>query len=181
MENMNILYFVLIVVAIIALFMYFNQPSFYKNEGELTMNQDAGGDVEHAETEAGVENYKDRLSTRAYADAYLPNSSPEMTGQPTGVDSTCYPKDQLNPQELLPKDFSSTWAQCNPSGVGSLEGKNFLDAGHHIGINSVGQVLRNANRQIRSEPPNPQVVVSPFLQSTIQPDTNRRYFEIGNC
>jgi hypothetical protein len=52
---------------------------------------------------------------------------------------------------------------------------------HHIGVNTVGQTLRNANRQLRSEPPNPQVKVSPFLQTTIGPDTNRKPLEIGGC
>ena len=52
--------------------------------------------------------------------------------------------------------------------------------GHHIGINTVGQSLRNANRQLRSEPPNPQVKVSPWNQTTIEADTNRRPMEIGS-
>ena len=42
-----------------------------------------------------------------------------------------------------------------------------------------GQSLRNANRQLRSEPANPQVKVSPWLQSTIEPDTDRKPLEIG--
>ena len=95
--------------------------------------------------------------------------------------SPCQPKDTLSPEELLPQDYSSTWAKCNPTGAGNLDGKNFLDSGHHIGINTVGQTLRNANLQLRSEPPNPQVQVSPFLNTSIEPDTNRRYFEVGNC
>lgn len=72
----------------------------------------------------------------------------------------CSPKRQLSPQELLPKDYASTWAQCNPSGAGSLDGKNFLQAGHHIGINTIGQSLKNPNLQLRSEPPNPQVNIT---------------------
>ena len=52
---------------------------------------------------------------------------------------------------------------------------------HVVGINTVGQSLRNANRQLRSEPPNPQVKVSPWLQSTIEPDSNRKPLEIGGC
>ena len=94
---------------------------------------------------------------------------------------SCFPKDQLNPEELLPKDSSdsSTWAKVNPNGIGSLKNRNFLQAGHHIGINTVGQTLRNANLQIRSEPANPQVNVSPWLQTTISPDVNRKPLEIG--
>lgn len=89
--------------------------------------------------------------------------------------------DQLSAQDLLPQDKSSTWASVNPEGQGTLDGKNFLQAGYHIGINTVGQTLRNANLQLRSEPPNPQVQVSPWLQTTIEPDVSRRPMEIGGC
>jgi hypothetical protein len=91
----------------------------------------------------------------------------------------CYPKDVLTPQDLLPQDANSTWAQTVPSGQGSLGDQNFLNAGFHVGINTVGQSLRNANLQLRSEPANPQLKVSPWLQTTIDPDMNRKAFEIG--
>jgi hypothetical protein len=91
----------------------------------------------------------------------------------------CYPRDQLTPGELLPKDTNSVWSQQNPMGTGSLKGKNFLSAGALVGINTVGQSMRNANYQLRSEPPNPQVAVSVFNQSTIEPDANRRSLEIA--
>jgi hypothetical protein len=107
----------------------------------------------------------------------------DVTG-PAAFDSAqgpagCYPRDQLTPSELLPKDPNSVWAQQNPMGTGSLKGKNFLSAGALIGVNTVGQSLRNANYQLRSEPPNPQVPVSVFYNSTIEPDTNRRDLEIN--
>jgi hypothetical protein len=92
-----------------------------------------------------------------------------------------YPKQQLSAQELLPQDNSSQWAQVYPTGEGSLKDRNFLQAGYHIGINTVGQTLRNANLQLRSEPPCPQVKVSPWIQSTIEPDLGRKPFEIGGC
>jgi hypothetical protein len=95
--------------------------------------------------------------------------------QPAG----CYPRDQLTPSELLPKDTGSVWAEQNPMGSGSLKGKNFLSAGALIGVNTVGQSMRNANLQVRSEPPNPQVAVSIFNQSTISPDISHRPLEIG--
>ena len=91
----------------------------------------------------------------------------------------CYPRDQLTPSELLPKDSNSVWAQQNPMGTGSLKGKNFLSAGALIGVNTVGQSLRNANYQLRSEPPNPQVPVTVFNVPTIEPDVNRRALEIA--
>jgi hypothetical protein len=89
----------------------------------------------------------------------------------------CYPRQQLNPVELLPHDGSSAWAAANPVGAGDLQGKNFLSAGAMIGINTVGQSLRNANRQLRAEPPNPQQCPGPWNCSTIEPDLQRRPIE----
>jgi hypothetical protein len=106
------------------------------------------------------------------------SSGPAQFGSAQGP-AGCYPRDQLTPSELLPKDQNSVWAQQNPMGNGSLKGKNFLSAGALIGINTVGQTLRNANYQLRSEPPNPQVPVSVFNNSTIEPDSNRRDFEVN--
>lgn len=96
--------------------------------------------------------------------------------------ASCFPKNQLTPAELLPTDNESAgWAALYPEGQGTLQNRNFLQAGFNTGIDTVGQTLRNANLQLRSEPPNPQVAVSPWLQSTIEPDVNRKPFEIGGC
>jgi len=108
-------------------------------------------------------------------ESQVPPNMQEMNSLPQ------FPKDQLTADELLPKDNSSLWAQVNPSGEGSLKDRNFLQSGYHIGINTVGQTLRNANLQLRSEPPCPQVRVSPWIQSTIEPDLGRKPFEIGGC
>jgi hypothetical protein len=93
----------------------------------------------------------------------------------------CYPKDTLRAAELLPSDANSKWAKVNPSGQGELGDQNFLEAGFHIGTNTIGQTLRNPNLQLRSEPANPQLKVSPWMQTTIEPDSNRRGLEIGGC
>jgi hypothetical protein len=94
----------------------------------------------------------------------------------------CYPKDRLTTDDLLPKDAANTkWAQSNPAGQGDVKDQNFLTAGYLIGVNTVGQSLRNANMQLRSEPPNPQYKVSPWMQTTIEPDLNRRPLEVDGC
>ena len=105
--------------------------------------------------------------------------SPSNASSNTNAPAECYPKDVLSSQDLLPADANSKWAQANPNGQGSLQDKNFLNAGYHVGVNTVGQSLRNANRQLRSDPPNPQVKVSPWMQTTIEPDINRKPMEIG--
>ena len=96
-----------------------------------------------------------------------------------GAPSTCNTANIQNPSELLPKDKNSQWAQLNPSGKGELANGILLRAGYHIGIDTIGQSLRNANLQIRSEPPNPQLYVGPWNQTTIEPDFMRPPLEIG--
>lgn len=96
-----------------------------------------------------------------------------------GLPSTCSQTNIQNPAELLPKDTNSQWGQLNPSGKGELANVNLLKAGYHIGIDTIGQTLRNANLQIRSEPPNPQLYVGPWNQSTITPDFLRPPLELG--
>jgi hypothetical protein len=97
-----------------------------------------------------------------------------------GLPSSCSSNSIQNPAELLPKDSNSQWAQLNPSGKGELANVNLLKAGYHIGIDTIGQTLRNANLQIRSEPPNPQLSVGPWNLSTIEPDFMRPPLELGN-
>jgi hypothetical protein len=128
-------------------------------------SKDKAGFKNHEKKEEGFANLEDITGPAEFG------STPNANG--------CYPRDQLTPGELLPKDGNSTWAQQNPMGTGSLKGKNFLSAGALVGVNTVGQSLRNANQQLRSEPPNPQVPVSVFFNSTIEPDTNRRDMEIN--
>jgi hypothetical protein len=100
----------------------------------------------------------------------------QASGQ--GLPSSCN-KAKQNPSDLLPKDTNSQWAQLNPSGKGDLANINLLKAGYHIGIDTIGQTLRNANLQIRSEPPNPQISVGPWNLSTIEPDFMRPPLELG--
>jgi hypothetical protein len=102
------------------------------------------------------------------------------TRHPTGQQT--YSQTVLSPEELLPQGgLGASWAATNPVGMGDLKGQNFLSPSYHYGINTVGQSLRNANLDVRSDPPNPRAAVSPFLNSTIEPDLFRRELEIGEA
>jgi hypothetical protein len=106
-----------------------------------------------------------------------------VSGIPTpnaGIPTSCSKPNIQNPADLLPKDNNSQWAQLNPAGKGELANINLLKAGYHIGIDTIGQTLRNANLQIRSEPPNPQLYVGPWNLSTIESDFLRPPLEIGS-
>ncbi len=87
-------------------------------------------------------------------------------------------KPAANPADLLPADSNSAWASMNP--VGDLQNINLLNPQQVVGINTQGSSLRNANLQIRSEPPNPRTNTnSPWNISTIDDDKFRKPLEIG--
>jgi len=107
------------------------------------------------------------------------NTAPLATG---ANGAGCGGRDTLTSAELMPReDGHNTWQVVNPQAQGHLTDQNFLESGHHFGINTVGQSLKNPNLQIRSDPVIPKRDIGPFLQSSFEPDTNRRFFEIGQC
>ena len=107
-----------------------------------------------------------------------PGSADGMRTVTSGVQSSCL-NQQSNPADLLPNDPNSSFAAAQPQGQGELANINLLKAGSLSGIDTVGGTLRNANLQLRSEPPNPRSQVSPWLNSTIEPDLMRVPLELG--
>jgi len=89
--------------------------------------------------------------------------------------------DGISSAALIPREVVSTddFGQYDPSAI--LSGQNYLDPRSQIGYpETLGGVLRNANRQYRSEPMNPRDPVSIFNLSTIPPDIMRPQFDIMN-
>ena len=80
---------------------------------------------------------------------------------------------------LIPREVVQTedFGQFSPDKF--LGNQNYLDPRSQIGYpETLGGVLRNANRDFRSEPLNPRTPVSIFNLSTIPPDVMRPRFEV---
>tara|TARA_Y100000389_G_scaffold202182_1_gene246784 strand:- start:127 stop:765 length:639 start_codon:yes stop_codon:yes gene_type:complete len=151
--------------------------SFFKNVEGFATGKGPIGPLGHQGPQA-----QHSVSGGIAAAEQVHNAGPQMVQGLGRTPSTCYPQPALKAEDLLPKEDSEAIKEFNiakPAGVGILQGVNMLDAGFHIGVNSIGQSLRNANRQLRSEPPNPQVQVSPWQMSSIGPDLMRRPLEDG--
>lgn len=117
----------------------------------------------------------DQYSSVAKFDETINPTGDSGNQQPNG----CFPRKQLSPSELLPKDNNTLWAQMNPGTSGDLAGVSLTAAGSHLGIRTQGSSNKNPNLQLRPDPVIPQVAVGPWNQSTIQPDTMRRGFELN--
>tara|TARA_R110002072_G_scaffold5495_10_gene35179 strand:+ start:114 stop:560 length:447 start_codon:yes stop_codon:yes gene_type:complete len=75
---------------------------------------------------------------------------------------------------LLPREVASQedFGEFAPDDI--LKGQNFLDPRQQIGFpETLGGTLRNANQQIRSDPPNPKQAFV-WNNSTIVPDLMQR-------
>lgn len=105
-----------------------------------------------------------------------------MTGQGAGMPPAGAANLPVaNPSDLLPRDSNNQWGSLNPSGSGDLLGQNLLSATFLTGIDTIGNTMKNANLQLRSEPPNPQLNVGPWNQSTFAPDLMRTPLELGSA
>lgn len=80
------------------------------------------------------------------------------------------------PSDLLPSDSNSEWAKLNPT-MNMSPSENLLPVDKFIGSQS--QILRNANLQLRSDPPISRTNVGPWMNSTIEGDPYRTPFEVG--
>ena len=198
--------FIIAGIVIAAIVVYQNYGgNLVKNEGmvsaEASLNLNVNDIV--ASGEALMKKYDKRVVNSQISDIempvrgevnlntnVLPNPQPSNNYAPQGNFSTgevqnfstldCFPKDQLTAKDLIPReDAYNVWNDSNPPVQGQLSNKNFIESGHHYGINTVGQSLKNPNLQLRSDPLIPQREVGPWMQSTIEADVNRRPFEIG--
>jgi hypothetical protein len=102
-----------------------------------------------------------------------------IQGQAAGLPPSCNAGASLQASDLLPTDSNSQFQQLSPNGASGLENVNLLKAGYYAGIDTVGSSLRNSNLQVRSEPPNPTTKVSPWMNTTIEPDLMRVPLELG--
>lgn len=107
----------------------------------------------------------------------IPSVAPSVAPAsiPTGYTTTS----NTNPQDLLPQDQNSQWAALNPVSQGNIAAPDLLQAGYHIGLDTIGQTLKNANLQERSDPIIPKANIGPWNQSTIEPDLGRVPLEVG--
>lgn len=154
----------------------YNDPDYYNYEQVANDNEDKNDAVETpvVDTSNEVEQQEtveepEKVSTEQFnitgledEDKYHLLGSNEVS---TGKSA------KLNPNELLPADSKD------------MKGNNFLTATLSKGEQIIGvptQTQRSRkNYDLRSAPPNPQVEVSPWNMSTMEPDKGRLTFEIG--
>ena len=177
-KNMGGVFFLLaVMVAGLALASYSTSKGSYPESVNNQGHHAAGGALAH-QLEGGESMHlgpQPGVSGNSTDDNFV--RVPPTTSQNPSIPGCAKKASNDNPGDLLPRPSNNQFSAMQPSG--GLAGVNLLKAGYHIGVDTVGQTLRNANLQIRSEPPNPQMNVGPWLNTTIEPDLSRRPLEIG--
>lgn len=98
------------------------------------------------------------------------------------IDKVVAGQAQLTTNDLLPiYDEANDFAKQNPASK-LLQEQNFLQAGYHMGINTVIQSNKIPYLDIRSAPPIPKGEAGPWNQSSYETPTGfgRKFLEIGN-
>ncbi|AYV78015.1 MAG: hypothetical protein Edafosvirus3_93 [Edafosvirus sp.] len=81
------------------------------------------------------------------------------------------PKPIFHPASIAPNPdwFSSLEDGAETNGI---RNRHLIHLNQPIGINSIGSSLKHPSYDLRGSPPNPTLVTSPWLQSSIEPDLN---------
>lgn len=87
-----------------------------------------------------------------------------------GVKRKLTEEDKFNASELLPAEVHKEWFD-DPQTT-SIKNSHMLNVYRPIGVDTVLSTLKNPSHDVRGCPPNPRYVVSPWLQSSYEPDLN---------
>ena len=173
LKKLKVEHVILCLVGALFLIFLINSYSNNKSTSAEQMSSRRTQEMYNTESQSSVQPSQPLGQNETYASAEGVATSTQ------GLPPSCSRAPVADPSELLPKDTNSQWAQLNPTGSGDLQEVNLLRSGYHMGIDTVGNSLRNANLQLRSEPANPQVNVGPWNNTTIAADTMRVPLEIG--
>jgi hypothetical protein len=82
-------------------------------------------------------------------------------------------KDKFNPSSLLPREKSNDWFD-DPHEATSIKSSKLLNIHRPTGVNTIQSTLKIPSHDIRGTPANPKYPISPWNNSSVEPDTNLR-------
>lgn len=90
------------------------------------------------------------------------------------VDMTRNNVKNYNSKDYLPKATNKNWFETDfASAKYKIDDANLINTNRYsVGVNTVGQSLKNGGHDLRGTIPNPKFTVSPWNNSTIEPDYN---------
>ena len=80
-------------------------------------------------------------------------------------------KDIYNIDNYLPQQVNDQWFDNVPEPI-SVQNRYLINISKQVGVNTIGTTKVNASHDFRGDVYCPKFVVSPWMQSSIEPDTN---------
>ena len=78
-------------------------------------------------------------------------------------------KELMDVDKLLPKEENADWFDTVPEPI-KVRNRHLININRPIGVDTVGSSMKNACRDLRGNIPAPKFAISPFLNSSIEPD-----------
>lgn len=95
----------------------------------------------------------------------------KSNGAPCGSSQNCEPEELYDVDKMLPQEVNNDWFEVAPEPI-SVKNRHLINITKPIGIDTIGSSKKNASYDLRGAPNCPKTVVSPWLESSISPDTN---------
>lgn len=90
-----------------------------------------------------------------------------------GSGKSCSPEDLFDVDKMLPQEVNDDWFDVQPEPV-SVKNRHLINVTKPIGVNTIGTSRKNAGYDVRGTVPCPKFTVSPWNQSSIDPDNMLR-------
>lgn len=83
-------------------------------------------------------------------------------------------EEKFNSSALLPKENNNDWFDtCADTTKGlSIKNRHLINTNRPMGVSTISTQRKNPSYDVRGNPANPKYVVSPFLNSSYEPDIN---------
>ena len=113
-------------------------------------------------------------------DQFVPNDQGNGNYAPYSPSKEEYTvKDLMNSEKLLPQEENKDWFDTVEQPI-KVKNRHLININKPIGVDSVASSLKNASWDIRGDIVNPKFAISPFNNSSIEPDINKVGFCNGN-
>ena len=82
-------------------------------------------------------------------------------------------KEKFDASGLLPQEKNDEWFD-DPQNTSSIKATNLINVFRPAGVNTIQTTMKNPSHDLRGTIPNPKTPVSPWQNSSYEPDTNLR-------
>tara|TARA_B110000971_G_C19960978_1_gene477956 strand:+ start:590 stop:1198 length:609 start_codon:yes stop_codon:yes gene_type:complete len=193
-DNNSKLLVVLVLAVVLIYLLNRNEP--LSNDGTVSVEENPSAEVENMDEKVVGHESTTEHRVEAVSDESLVDEVVDITGNDLSLGSAAEieaigesvteknmkklmeenekNKLKFNSGDLLPQEVNNDWFETDFSHAQvNVNDENLVVTDKYVvGVNTVGQSLKNASYDLRAAPPCPKFSVSPWLQSTIEPDFN---------